>query len=173
MAGARIDEVRVSDLRGLVADQGALDALVAESDPVVYRVVTAPGGLAEGIGLAVTTIEPGSVGDELFMTRGHVHRDSAAETYVCTDGVGGLLLFDGERAEWIELRPGDVAPIPERLAHRTVNVGREPFSFLAVYELGAGNDYETVARRGLGARVVRSGESYRVIPTGQTGQAAG
>src|ERR671935_106989 len=142
-----IEAVHASDLRGLVADESALEALVAESDPVVYRVVTAPGGLAEGIGLAVTTIEPGSVGDELYMTRGHVHRDSAAETYVCTEGLGGLLLSDGKRAEWIELRPGDVASIPAGQAHRTVNVGREPFSFLAVYELGAGNDYDTVARR--------------------------
>jgi glucose-6-phosphate isomerase, archaeal len=173
MAGARIDEVHASDLRGLVADERALEALVADSDPVVYRVVTAPGGLAEGLGLAVTTIEPGSVGDELFMTRGHVHRDSAAETYVCTEGVGGLLLSDGDRAEWIELGRGDVAPIPPGRAHRTVNVGREPFSFLAVYELGAGNDYETVAKRGMGARVIRSGERYQVVPIGQTGQASG
>ena len=173
MTGARIDEVHASDLRGLVADERALRALVAESDPVVYRVVTAPSGLVEGIGLAVTTIEPGSVGDELYMTRGHVHRDSAAETYVCTEGLGGLLLSDGKRAEWIELRPGDVASIPAGQAHRTVNVGREPFSFLAVYELGAGNDYETVARRGMGARVVRSGESYRVLSTVRTGQAGG
>src|ERR671936_591962 len=136
MTGARIDEVHASDLRGLVADERALRALVAESDPVV-------------------------------------HRDSAAETYVCTEGLGGLLLSDGKRAEWIELRPGDVASIPAGQAHRTVNVGREPFSFLAVYEPGAGNDYATVARRGMGARVVRSGESYRVLSTVRTGQAGG
>jgi glucose-6-phosphate isomerase len=163
MPGARVDEVRASDLRGLVSDDRALEALVASGDPVVYRVVTAPGGLAEGLGLAVTTIEPGEVGDELFMTRGHVHRDASAETYVCTEGHGGLLLSDGERAEWLELGPGDVAPIPAGRAHRTVNVGPERFSFLAVYELGAGNDYETVARRGMGARVLRFGDGYRVV----------
>ena len=173
MTDARVDEIRASDLRGLVADPRALDALVAHGDPVVYRVVTAPGGLAEGVGLAVTTIERGSVGDELFMTRGHVHRDASAETYVCTDGVGGLLLSDGDRAEWIELRPGDVASIPGGRAHRTVNVGRERFSFLAVFELGAGNDYETVAKRGMGARVLRSGDGYRVVDTGHAGCATG
>jgi len=163
MPGARVDEVHASDLRGLVADDRALEALVAGGDPVVYRVVTAPGGLAEGLGLAVTTIEAGSVGDELFMTRGHVHRDAAAETYVCTEGRGVLLLSDGEPAEWLELGPGDVAPIPAGRAHRTVNVGRERFSFLAVYELGAGNDYDSVARRGVGARVLRFGDGYRVV----------
>jgi len=122
-----------------------------------------PLGNPNGLGLAVTTIEAGSVGDELFMTRGHVHRDAAAETYVCTEGRGVLLLSDGEPAEWLELGPGDVAPIPAGRAHRTVNVGRERFSFLAVYELGAGNDYDSVARRGVGARVLRFGDGYRVV----------
>jgi glucose-6-phosphate isomerase, archaeal len=173
MPGARVDEVRASDLRGLVEDDRALDALVARGDPVVYRVVTAPSGLAEGLGLAVTTIEPGSIGDELFMTRGHVHRDASAETYVCTEGLGGLLLSDGERADWIKLRPGDVAPIPAGRAHRTVNVGRERFAFLAVFEFGAGNDYEAVAKRGMGARVLRSGAGYRVVATDHAGRAAG
>jgi hypothetical protein len=63
------------DLSGLYADSAAFDALAAtRSDEVVYEVTdhkpnSNPGDLITG----VTRMSPGKVGDEYFMTRGHIH----------------------------------------------------------------------------------------------------
>jgi glucose-6-phosphate isomerase len=96
------------------------------------------------------------------MTKGHRHTAPEGEVYEGLAGRGGLLLFDGTRHRWIELAPGSVGYIPPGWAHRTVNTGREPFRFLAVYPGAVGHDYEAVLRDGMGARVVRDGDGYEV-----------
>lgn len=63
----------------------------------------------------------------------------------------------------MEMGPG-VGYVPPGWAHRTINAANEPFRFLAVYPGTAGHDYEAVARTGMGARVVRSTDGYRVTP---------
>jgi glucose-6-phosphate isomerase len=155
-------------MAGLFSCSPAFQALAAGGDPVVYRVVTAAvPELPNQMGFATTSIAPGAVGDEFFMTRGHRHRvPTAAEVYLGLAGRGGLVLFDGEAVEWIEMSQGVVAHIAPGWAHRTVNVGAETFRFLAVYPADAGNDYEAVTRGGgMGATVVRSGGGYQVLDT--------
>ena len=101
-------------------------------------------------------IEPGRVGREYFMTKGHVHaRRDRAEVYVGLGGRGLLILESpaGEVAT-LEMRPGASAYVPPHWAHRTVNTGAEPFSFLAVYPADAGYDYGTIAERGFASIVV-------------------
>jgi glucose-6-phosphate isomerase len=50
--------------------------------------------------------------------------------------------------------------VPPGWTHRTVNVDNEPFRFPGA----AGHDYVAVAGTGMGARVVRSADGYRVAP---------
>jgi glucose-6-phosphate isomerase len=97
------------------------------------------------------------------MTKGHAHTAHEGEVYVGLSGWGLLLLYSGEEARWVEISPGRVGYIPPGWAHRTVNVGEEPFRFLAVYPGGAGHDYGFVEERGMGVRVFRSGEGYEVV----------
>ena len=52
------------------------------------------------------------------------------------------------------MTPGVVAYVPPYWAHRTVNVGSEPFVFLACFPADAGYDYGTIAERGFGIIVV-------------------
>lgn len=162
---ASVVERRMSDMTGLFGDDQAYRAAVARGNPVVYRVVTSMvPELPNQIGFATTTIEPGTVGQEFFMTRGHRHRvASAAEVYLCLGGHGGVLLSDGARPAWIEMTRGVIAHIGPGLAHRSVNVGAEPFRFLAVYPADSGTDYPAVAQSGLGSTVVRSGSGYSVL----------
>ena len=58
--------------------------------------------------------------------------------------------------------PDAVGYIPPGWAHRTVNVGEEPFRFLAVYPGAAGHDYGFVEEHGMGARVYKDRQGYRV-----------
>ena len=158
-------ERRVSDLRGLCADEAARAALEAAGNPVVYRVAgpRVPERAGE-LPFSVTTVEPGTVGDEFHFTKGHWHETPAGELYLGLEGEGLLVLFDGREARWLELAAGVAGYIPPGWAHRTVNTGPGPLRFLAVYPGDAGHDYARVAREGLGVRVLRSPLGYRVEP---------
>jgi glucose-6-phosphate isomerase len=153
-AGRIIGEPRVerhlSDLRECFADRSALDLALKKGDPLVYSVSSftpadGEGDLHYGIGL----IMPGKIGFEYFMTKGHVHawRD-AAEIYIGLAGEGMMLLEEVSTKEsrMIELRPNTVVYVPGGTAHRTVNVGSTPLTYLGVYPARAGHDYDAIAR---------------------------
>ena len=160
-----LQERRLSDLEGLYEDVAAWRAAVDDGDPLVYTVSAAPVPEEAGeVPFSITTIEPGDVAGELYMTKGHWHTAEEGEVYVGLNGEGGLLLFDGDEHRWIDLSDGAVGYIPPRWAHRTVNTGSEPFRFLAIYPGAAGHDYQRVLRGGMGARVIRDGDGrgYKV-----------
>ena len=145
---------RMSDLSGLFADQDQWRSGVDTGDPVVYEVVSSPvPEIDREVAQSITTIAPGTVGGEFYMTKGHQHPNPQGEIYLGMTGQGGLLLFDGERDEWIEMTPGVIGYIPPGWAHRSVNTGQEPYRFLAVYPGGAGHDYQWVVEHGMGRRV--------------------
>jgi glucose-6-phosphate isomerase len=158
MRGATVEtkHKRLGEMRGAFRDQRAFAARAAEE--IVYSVEFwrpvqegTPGGLFWG----QTTILPGLVGDEYFMTAGHFHavRDRA-EYYVTIRGEGGLLLMDEDgRTRWEPMSPGSVHYIPGRVAHRVANTGGAPLTFVACWPSDAGHDYGTIAERGFSARL--------------------
>ncbi|MGD0875316.1 MAG: glucose-6-phosphate isomerase family protein [Acidimicrobiales bacterium] len=154
-------ERRVSDMHGAYADEQALSQLVKDGDPLVYEVLQYD--VPEEVGQLIcctTVLQPGTVGDEYFMTKGHYHaaRDTG-EVYLGLSGHGYLLLMteDGGRAAK-SMGPGALAYVPPYWAHRTVNTGEEPFVFLAVYPGQAGHDYGTIEKTGFPERVLRTPE---------------
>lgn len=160
-----VTENRLSDMLGFYEDGADSGDHTGETDPVVYTVAAAPVPEEKGeVPFSITTIEPGDVAGEFFMTKGHAHVEWEGELYVGLSGRGLLLLYDEREPRWVEISPGRAGYIPPGWAHRTVNVGEEPFRFLAVYPGDAGHDYGFVDRAGMGARVYRSEEGYEVRP---------
>ncbi|MFI7490204.1 glucose-6-phosphate isomerase family protein [Micromonospora echinaurantiaca] len=156
---------RMSDLGGLFADVPAWERAVADGDPIVYTVVSSPvPEIPRELPQSVTTIHPGTIGGEFWMTKGHQHPDPQGEIYLGLGGCGGLLLFDGERTEWLEITPGVVGYIPPGWAHRSVNIGDEPYRFLAVYPGSAGHDYGWVLKHGMGLRARKSDSQVELVP---------
>lgn len=148
---------RMSDLEGLFADNRAWSEAVEAEDPVVYEVASSPvPELAGELPQSVTTIHPGAVGGELHMTKGHQHTELRGEIYVGLSGVGGLLMYDGEQSAWVDMAEGVIGYIPPGWAQRSINVGEEPYRFLAVYPGDAGHDYGWVLTNGMGRRVLRT-----------------
>ena len=153
---------RLADLEGLYADGEAFAVLAAErGDETVYEVTDhrpseAPGDLITG----VTRMSPGRVGDEFFMTRGHIHaRADRPETYFGLAGRGLMVMEspDGE-SRIVEIDPGTVCYVPPFWIHRSVNVGDADFGMLFCYPADAGQDYEIIRRaNGLARRVVADG----------------
>lgn len=156
---------RMSDLEGLFADADAWRAAVADGDPVVYSVQSSPvPEVDRELPQSITTIEPGSTAGELWMTKGHQHPNHQGEIYLGVSGRGGLLMFDGDRVEWLDMEPGTIGYIPPGWAHRSINTGDEAYRFLAVYPGGAGHDYGWVLEHGMGRRAYAGDAGVELRP---------
>ena len=157
-----VAERRLSDLRGLFLEEPDSD-----DDPLVYRVFSIPVPETNANILCSTTVlEPGIVGREYYMTRGHFHRvRDRAEVYLGLSGEGRLVLATEDGRSRVEpIRAGTVSYVPGGWAHRSVNVGPGPLVFFAAYVGDAGHDYETIERRGLPVAVVAGDGGPEVVP---------
>jgi len=151
-----------SDMRGHYADAAALDALIADGDPLHYEVFDVPvpeeyGQLMYGI----STLQPGLVGDECFMTKGHYHTISeTAEVYQCLRGTGVMLMKTADGAcAWEAMSRGKMVYVPPHWAHRSVNTGSEPLITFYVFPGDAGHNYGDIETEGFPKRIFsRDGE---------------
>lgn len=148
----------LKDIRGIFSDTEEGRQLPGEQ--VIYEVesyLPVPPGMLGGLFFGITFINPGRVGDEYFMTRGHFHKiQDRAEYYWCIEGEGMLLLMDRQRNTWAEkMYPGSLHYIHAGVAHRTANTGDGVLSFGACWPADAGYDYESIDREGFSKILVR------------------
>ena len=156
-------------LQGVYRDEGAWAAI--DQDRVIYRVQAyepQPEGVEGAVCLATTFLEPGKVGDEYFMTRGHFHANQdRPELEVTISGEGALILMTGDRPTRIEpMRPGSVHHVPPGTAHRVANTGSEQLVFVSYWASETGHDYETIRRQGFSARLREVGGRPELVPDG-------
>jgi len=158
LSGAAIEEVSrtIGDLAGVFGDEGARKALAPVT--LVYRVqsyLPVASGTEGGLFWGTTFLQPGLVGDEYFMTKGHFHaRRDRGEYYVACSGEGALILMDEERRTRFEpMRAGSVHYVPSCMAHRVANTGTSVLSFFAAWPSDAGHDYDSILRDGFSARL--------------------
>lgn len=142
---------RLSDLRHCFADERAYETALQQGNPIIYTVASVQpaegdGQLHYGIGM----IMPGRVGEEYYLTKGHLHEwRLAAEFYIGLRGKGMMLLedFNSGESHILELAPNSAVYVPGFTAHRTVNVGAVPLVYLGVYPATAGHDYSAIAEK--------------------------
>jgi glucose-6-phosphate isomerase len=152
-----VETVRtIGDLKGVFADEAAREAM--EQAQVAYRVQAyepCPEGTPGAVCAATTFLEPGLVGDEYLMTRGHFHiNEDRPELEVTIAGEGMLVLMSEDRATRVEpMRPGSVHHVPPRTAHRVANTGSEPLVFVSYWASETGHDYAAIRAHGFSARV--------------------
>ena len=139
----------LKDIASIFFDQKAIKLMPEET--LAYTVQAwlpvaegTPGGLFYG----VSTIYPGKVGDEYFMTKGHFHSQSdRAEFYWGVQGKGMLILMDRDRNTWAEkVYPGSLHYIGGEIAHRLANTGSENLVVGACWPSDAGHDYQEIAQ---------------------------
>lgn len=159
LSGANISEgvTTIGKMAGFFKDEKARAAI--QPDTIAYRVqihsavtqADKPGTLYYG----VTFLNPGMVGNEYYMTKGHFHQKPTAEYYWCIQGQGKLLIMDKDRNyEVIEMSPGTLHYIPEEYAHRVVNTGETPLIFGACWPADAGHDYQSIVNQGFPIRMI-------------------
>jgi glucose-6-phosphate isomerase len=159
----------LSEMAGAFEDQEAVKRVLAGGDdPVIYRsyypdVPSEPGHLA----FVTTTILPGTVGTEFFMTKGHYHKRDSAELYLAMSGEG-LMVMESREGDFVQqlLEPSALVYVPPGWAHRTVNTGTEQLTFMAAYFGDAGHDYASMeAMGGFAVRVHRGDEGPQLLPS--------
>jgi len=147
----RINIRKLSDMKGMFIDTDSELKILKKEDPMIYsfseRILPEENGYLQ---LAVTNINPGKIGQEYFMTKGHYHkRPDTSEVYIGLEGEGYLLTQTKEgEFEYMIIKPGTVAYIPPYWGHRMVNIGSKPFIFFAVYSGDAGHNYGDIERTG-------------------------
>lgn len=151
----------LSTLKGYFHDRAAFDAAMSDGDPMVYEYFDM--GVPETVGnvaYGTTILQPGRIGDEYYMTKGHFHTVlDTAEVYYCLSGHGGMMMEtpDGD-VEWREMKTGTCVYVPGYWAHRSINVSAtEPFVLFFAFPGHAGHDYGTIATRGFRKLLVDRG----------------
>lgn len=157
---------RLSDMSEMFKDQEKVESILKHGNPIIYEVYEVVNSSEEGdLSFATTHIKPGTIGEEYYMTKGHLHKKrSRAEVYLGIEGLGLILLEKDGETHHREIHPKTVVYVPPGWAHRAVNVSSNNLVFLAVYPSDSGHDYEPVARSGFGVRVLRDPVAgYRLV----------
>ncbi len=153
---------KFGDLAGLYADHAAYDLMAgSRANNIVYEVTEfrpndTPGDLIFGI----TRMVPGKVGQEFFMTRGHIHATaSRPEIYYGQRG-RGVMLMESPAGETraIVIEPHAICYVPPYWIHRSVNIGPDDLVMMFTYPADSGQDYGIiVGSGGMRMRVVEDG----------------
>ncbi|MDA3906717.1 MAG: glucose-6-phosphate isomerase [Bacteroidales bacterium] len=158
MQGKSVIELtkRLKDLPEIFENKQAFDQM--DTEKIVYHVQAifpVEEGREGGLFYGKTIIEPGKVGNEYFMTKGHFHKNAnRAEFYWGILGEGVLLLMNEKRECWAEkIFPGSLHYIGGTIAHRTINTGNTPLSFGACWPSDAGHNYQEIINNGFSARL--------------------
>ena len=161
-------EKRLRDLTGIYADDAAFSAALARNaDRVVYYVHEPRPAASHGdLIFGTTFMEPGRIGEEYFVTRGHIHaRANRPGTYYGESGTGLMLLEspDGE-TRILEIAPRTLVYVPPMWIHRSVNTGSEPLVMSFCYPADSGQDYDIIARAGgMAKRIIADGDGWKAV----------
>ena len=157
---------RLSHMAGFFRDQATVKELLEQGiDPIIYEFdeLAAPKHPGD-VSFGLTTLYPGNIGEECFMTKGHFHQIlETGEVYYTLQGSGLLLTehTDGT-VRWFPLVPGSATYAAKGFAHRMVNTGDKPLICFFAYRADAGHDYNTIGLSGLQKRVFRRGNRIEI-----------
>jgi glucose-6-phosphate isomerase, archaeal len=147
---------KTSDMRGYYEDESALEELIAQADPLHYEVFEVP--VPEEYGhlmYCISKLQPGRVGNEFFMTKGHYHTVlQTGEIYLGLRGEGFMVMKTPEgKFNEQPIGRGKMVYVPPYWAHRSVNTSSEPLTSFCVYPGDAGHNYGDIIDEGFPRRV--------------------
>lgn len=157
----------LSSMKDAYFNQKAVADMLAHEDPLIVQVFMAPVPAEKGFLMVnINAVYPGMVGNEFFMTMGHIHDDpiGAPEVYITMKGHGKLVLQarDG-RTHLADMLPGKINYIPAAFAHRCVNVDmQEPLVYIGVFPSATKRDYSFTPAN-FKQLVVKEGNQIKII----------
>jgi glucose-6-phosphate isomerase len=81
-----------------------------------------------------------------------------------------MLLEDEATGEsrMVDLLPNGVVYVPGHTAHRTMNVGDTPLTYLGIYPAKAGHDYASIAEKNFNSIIVERDGKPTLIPRSES-----
>ena len=160
---------KLSGLVGLYEDGAAFSQVLEQGgDEIVYKVSDVRPDAGHGdLIFGTTFMEPGRIGEEFFMTRGHIHATAnRPETYYGESGEGVMLLESPEgETRVLEVFPRQMIYVPPFWIHRSVNTGAAPLVMSFCYPSDSGQDYSIIERSGgMASRIVADGSGWKEAP---------
>ena len=150
---------RASDMKGHYKNEAALDDLISkQNNPLHYEVFEVPVPEKSGqLMYCISKLQPGLIGDECFMTKGHYHTvPETAEIYLCLRGEGYMMMKTTEGNSRLEkMTRGRMVYVPPYWAHRSINTGNEPLISFCVYPGNAGHNYGDIEKEGFPERIFK------------------
>lgn len=138
-------QTKLSSLKGIFQDQSVFDQL--DQEKVVYEVEMHDNGMKEGaeggLFFGITHINPGQVGNEFYMTRGHIHQKANTGEYYWGLKGEGILLMTSPQGKSIteKVTPNSLHYIPGNYPHRLINTGSVCLSVGACWMTESGHNY--------------------------------
>ena len=157
----------IKHLAGFYLDQEAIQSMPGETPAYsVQAWFPVKDDTPAGLFFGTSTVMPGKVGREYFMTKGHFHaRSDRAEFYWGVQGKGMLILMDRNRNTWAEeVYPGSLHYIGGETAHRLANTGDDNLVVGACWPSDAGYDYKEIETNGFSARLLEVNGKPLLIP---------
>jgi len=162
-------EKRLNDLVGLYGDEKAFESLrETHGNTVVYDVEDfKPGAHSGDLIYGITRMNPGRVGNEFFLTRGHIHaKADRPEIYYCQSGQG-LMQLESPAGETriIEITAQTICYVPPFWIHRSINVGDTDLVMVFAYPSDSGQDYGIIEKsNGMRHRVIaKTGGGWELV----------
>ena len=150
------------ELIGLYQDEAAFAHLLAEkADTIAYEVTEYRPSTNRGdMIFGVTRMEPGKIGSEFYMTRGHIHAKPNRTEIYCGEVGQGIMLLESPAGEirTVEIFPRSICYVPPYWIHRSINIGDEPLVMTFAYPADSGQDYEIISNAGgMRSRIIDDG----------------
>lgn len=140
--------IRLRDAKDFFSDQKAVKAKL-KKNPVIYTVYRMRDRQIE---YSLTVLNPGTIGGEHYMTRGHYHKTPSTEIFILLKG-RGVILEKNSRVRRTYPKKDEVYVSRPNLAHRSVNLGRTRMEFLTIQQAGVGHEYGEIKKKGFGVVV--------------------
>lgn len=156
----------LSEMQDYFSNCAAIKSVLAQSNPIIYEYWEMEyAGSGNGISFGMTRIQPGQIGNEYFLTKGHFHADGLGdEMHLTLDGQGLVLLLDREEnTTCMEMQPGRMCYYPGHLAHRTINTGLKPLVFVGIWPPHIVHDYEILKHSGFPKLIVADRSGPKLI----------
>ena len=112
-------------------------------------------------------MQPGRIGDEYFLTRGHIHATGNRPEIYYGEAGQGLMLMESPEGETriVEISPRVMCYVPPFWIHRSINVGQEALVMTFMYPSDSGQDYGVIAQTsGMRSRIVENAGRWKEIP---------
>lgn len=127
----------LKDMKTKYKDKEKARQILKTKNPIIYTVYSKK---LKNRNTDLTVMNPGTIGKEYYMTKGHRHKSRGKETYTLKKGKG-ILLVQNKTSQVITLKKDKPVTISGTSGHRLINTGNTRMEVMTSYPKKTTKDY--------------------------------